>query len=233
VIAVRRERLGAIVLRESPVRTVSDEVVAHTLLAALRRGDGLALHWSDHARQLRDRLAFLHALDPSWPDVGDAALESSMERWLLPHLIGRHRRADVEALDLGAMLLDMLNRQQRRSFDELAPTHLAVPTGSRIRVDYSDPRTPALAVRLQELFGLAQTPRVGGGAVPVTLHLLSPARRPVQVTRDLSGFWRSSYFEVRKELRGRYPKHEWPEDPLTAPATRHAKQRPGTGRDTK
>ncbi|NUP54692.1 MAG: ATP-dependent helicase HrpB, partial [Gemmatimonadaceae bacterium] len=114
---------------------------------------------------------------------------------------------------------------QRRALDLLAPTHVTVPTGSRIAVDYADPAAPVLAVRLQELFGLADTPRVAGGAVPLTLHLLSPARRPVQVTRDLAGFWRSSYFDVRKDLRGRYPKHEWPDDPLAAAPTRRAKPR--------
>ena len=109
--------------------------------------------------------------------------------------------------------------------DALAPTHIIVPTGSRIPADYSDPAAPMLAVRLQELFGLAETPAVGGGRVPLTLHLLSPAGRPVQVTRDLSGFWKSSYFDVRKDLRGRYPKHSWPEDPLGAEPTRRAKRR--------
>jgi ATP-dependent helicase HrpB len=230
VMAVRRERLGAIVLREMPARTAGDEVVARTLLSALRRSDDLALSWNDDARQLRERLAFLHALDPSWPDVSDAALEESMERWLLPHLIGLRRRTEVQALDPGAMLVHVLDWRQRRALDELAPTHLVVPTGSRIRVDYANPHTPVLAVRLQELFGLAHTPRIGGGLVPVTLHLLSPARRPVQVTQDLAGFWRSSYFDVRKELRGRYPKHEWPEDPLTATATRHPRRRTGTAK---
>lgn len=233
VVAVRRERLGAIVLREVPLRTVDDESVARTIMSALHRAEGLALQWSDGARQLRERLAFLHALDRSWPDVSDAALDNSMERWLLPHLIGMRRRAEVEALDLGGILLETLDWRQRQALDELAPTHVVVPTGSRIRVDYGDPRAPVLAVRLQEMFGLVETPRVGGGRVPLTLHLLSPARRPVQVTQDLAGFWRSSYFDVRRELRGRYPKHAWPEDPLAAPATRHPKRRVGAPPDRK
>jgi ATP-dependent helicase HrpB len=131
----------------------------------------------------------------------------------------------VERVDLTSTLLDLLTWEQRRSLDLLAPTHVVVPTGSRIPVDYGDPEAPAIAVRLQELFGLAETPRIANGAVLLTLHLLSPAHRPVQVTRDLAGFWRSSYFEVRKDLRGRYPKHEWPEDPLSATPTRRAKPR--------
>jgi ATP-dependent RNA helicase HrpB len=122
-------------------------------------------------------------------------------------------------------LLSLLDWRHRARLDELAPTHLLVPTGSKVLVDYSDPDSPILSVRLQEVFGLTESPRVGNGRVPVTICLLSPAHRPVQVTRDLAGFWRTSYFDVRKELRGRYPKHEWPEDPLAATPTRRAKPR--------
>jgi ATP-dependent helicase HrpB len=160
-----------------------------------------------------------------WPDLSDDAMRASMAEWLLPLLVGCRRRADVERLDLTAVLHGALTWEQRRDLDRLAPTHVVVPTGSRIPVDYADPGAPSIAVRLQELFGLAETPAVGGGRVPLVLQLLSPARRPVQVTRDLAGFWRSSYFEVRKDLRGRYPKHEWPEDPLRAAPTRRAKPR--------
>jgi ATP-dependent helicase HrpB len=157
--------------------------------------------------------------------VSDAALGERLDDWLRPRLVGVRRRTEVEQLDVRAMLLDWLTWEQRRLLDELAPTHVTVPTGSRIPVGYGDPAAPVLAVRLQELFGLADTPRIARGAVALTLHLLSPARRPVQVTRDLAGFWRSSYFDVRKELRGRYPKHEWPEDPLGATPTRRLKPR--------
>jgi ATP-dependent helicase HrpB len=227
VIARRRERLGAIVLRDAPLREreLDDDLVARALLSAIVSGDGLSLRWSDAARQLRERLVFLHRLDATWPDLSESALAASMQEWLLPRLSGLRRRSEVEQLDLGGILLDSLSWEQRRALDQLAPTHVVVPTGSRILVDYGDPDAPVLAVRLQELFGLAETPRIANGVVPLTLHLLSPARRPVQVTRDLAGFWRSSYFDVRKELRGRYPKHEWPEDPLTAAPTRRAKPR--------
>jgi ATP-dependent helicase HrpB len=226
IVARRRSRLGALVLSDSPLRDVDDELVAKVMLAAILGGDGVALRWSDAATQLRERMAFVRHLDPSWPDVSDAALQGSADRWLLPHLGGLRRRSEVERLDLATMLRDLLSWDQRRELDRLAPTHVVVPSGSSIRVDYSDAAAPALAVRLQELFGLEDTPRVGAGAVVLTLHLLSPARRPVQVTRDLAGFWRSSYFDVRRELRGRYPKHEWPEDPLAAAPTRRAKPRP-------
>ena len=222
----RVERLGAIGLRAVSVREPDALVVAHTLLAAIRRDDGLALRWSESAHRLRERLRFMRARDASWPDVSDDALSDTMERWLLPRLVGLRRRGEVEQLDPGEALLELLTWEQRRALDALAPTHVTVPTGSRLPIDYADPDAPVLAVRLQELFGLAETPRIAGGAVPLTLHLLSPARRPVQVTRDLAGFWRSSYFEVRKEMRGRYPKHEWPEDPLSATPTRRAKPKP-------
>lgn len=223
--ATRRERLGAIVLRESSVRDPDDLVVARVVMDAVARGDGVALHWSDAARQFRQRLAFLRLLDSNWPDVSDSALSGSMDVWLLPRLIGLRRRSQVEQLDLAGILSGSLTWEQRRALDKLAPTHVTVPTGSRIAVDYDDPSTPALAVQLQELFGLAETPSIAGGAVTLTLRLLSPARRPVQVTRDLAGFWRSSYFAVRKDLRGRYPKHEWPENPLAATPTRRPKPR--------
>jgi ATP-dependent helicase HrpB len=224
VTAVRRERLGALVLRERVVRDADAEHVADTLLDAIARGDGLALPWNESASRLRERIAFLRTLDTSWPDVSDEVLSATMTTWLRPHLVGLRRRSDVERLDLTELLLSMLTWEQRRALDDLAPTHLEVPSGTRVRIDYSEPSSPVLAVRLQEMFGLADTPRVAHGRVPLTLHLLSPARRPVQVTRDLAGFWRSSYFDVRKDLRGRYPKHHWPDDPLTALPTAKIKR---------
>jgi ATP-dependent helicase HrpB len=223
--AVRRERLGAIVLREISVAGADDEVIAEALLAELTRSGSLALQWHMDAQRTRERLAFLHAQFPGWPDVSEDALLGSAREWLLPHLRGMRRRSEVNGLDLSSLLLARLNWEQRARFDVLAPSHIEVPTGSRIRVDYSDPGQPVLAVRLQELFGLDATPTIGGGAMPLTLQLLSPAYRPVQDTRDLAGFWRGSYYEVRKELRGRYPKHEWPDDPISAAPTKRAKRR--------
>jgi len=223
-VAVRRERLGAIVLREVPLRDADPLSVAEALLSELTTEQGLALRWSDDAARVRSRLAFLHRQLDGWPDVSDAALHASAREWLLPHLVGLRRRDAVDALDLGALLLSRLAWRQRAELDALAPTHLEVPSGSRIRIDYSDPDAPMVAVRLQEVFGLEATPRLAGGAVPITLHLLSPAHRPVQVTRDLAGFWRHAYFDVRKELRGRYPKHAWPDDPLRAAPTRRVRR---------
>jgi ATP-dependent helicase HrpB len=222
--AARRERLGAMVLREVPRRDPDEQAVAHALLTAILDAR-IALRWSGAAVHMRERLAFLHRHLPGWPDVSDAALLSEAREWLGPRLVGCRSRRDVEAIDLAVLLRERLDWRQRSQLDAFAPTHLTVPSGSRIRVDYSDPGAPSLAVRLQEVFGWTATPSVGGGMVPVTLHLLSPANRPVQVTRDLAGFWRSSYFDVRKELRGRYPKHDWPEDPLSAAARRRPSAR--------
>lgn len=225
VAARRRERLGAIVLRESRLAHPDPALVTRALLDGIRREGLEALPWSESARRTRERITFVRTLDPRWPDVSDPALLEDLEGWLGPRAQGLTRLGELGSVDLAGALLDRLNWEQRLSLDRLAPTHLTVPSGSRVPVDYTDPGQPVLAVRLQELFGLAETPRVGGGAVPVTLHLLSPAGRPVQVTRDLAGFWRNTYFDVRKDLKGRYPKHHWPDDPLGAEPTSRAKRR--------
>jgi ATP-dependent helicase HrpB len=229
--AVRRRRLGAIVLEEAPLRNPDAGLVRQQVEALVRREGLGTLSWSGGAQSLRERLGFLHhlsvhgGLSGNWPDVSDQALLDGLDQWLGPMLGAVRRRPDLARLDLTEALRQLVGWEERRVLDQLAPTHLEVPTGSRISVNYADPATPVLAVRLQEVFGLTETPRVGGGRVPVTMHLLSPAQRPVQVTRDLAGFWRTSYFDVRKDLRGRYPKHEWPEDPLSATPTRRAKKR--------
>jgi ATP-dependent helicase HrpB len=225
VLARRRERLGAIILRDAPLRDPDPGAVARALVAGLVRDGVAALPWSEGARAQQRRLLFLHHHDASFPDVSDEALAASILEWLPERVIGMRRREDLQRLDVGDVLLSMLSWEQRRALDELAPTHFTVPSGSRLPIDYSDPRSPVLAVRLQEMFGLADTPRITRGRVPLTLHLLSPAHRPVQVTQDLAGFWQRSYFEVRKDLRGRYPKHYWPDDPLRAEPTSRAKRR--------
>jgi ATP-dependent helicase HrpB len=226
VIAVERERVGAIVLRERPLREVDPIEVATALAESLRRRGIGVLPWNEAATALRQRLAFAHHVDPdAYADVSDAALLSSLEDWLVPALHGVRRRAELARLDLGAALLARLDWGTRARLDRLAPTHLEVPSGSRIALDYADPAHPVLAVKLQEMFGQLETPRIGEGRVPVTVHLLSPAGRPVQVTRDLASFWRAGYFDVRKDLKGRYPRHPWPDDPLVAPPTRRVKPR--------
>jgi ATP-dependent helicase HrpB len=225
VVARRTERLGAIDLSDVVVGNPDPELAAAAFARAIAARGIAALPWTDTARRTRDRLAFARTTGDGWPDVSDEALGLTLDDWLAPSLAGLRRLDDLRRLDLGALLLDRLTWQQRARLDEIAPTHLVVPTGSRIPVDYGDPGAPVLAVRLQEMFGLAETPRIGGGRVPVTLHLLSPAQRPLQVTRDLAGFWRTSYFDVRKDMRGRYPRHHWPENPMEAEPTRRAKPR--------
>ena len=223
---VERERLGALVLRERPVRDADPELVTQALLDRVRQEGVGAIRWAESAMRMRQRLAFAHLVMPEeYPDVSDGALLSELDEWLAPVLVGARRLADLADADLGAALLGRLGWGARARLDELAPTHVEVPSGSRIGVDYGDPAAPVLAVRLQELFGLADTPRVGLGRVALTLHLLSPAHRPVQVTRDLANFWRTTYFEVRKDLKGRYPRHPWPDAPMDAEATRRAKPR--------
>ncbi|HLI11299.1 MAG TPA: ATP-dependent helicase HrpB [Alphaproteobacteria bacterium] len=226
--ARRRRRLGALVLDDAPWDDAPPERVAAALAAGIRSLGLAALPWTDAARNLQARVAFLRRLDgeAAWPDLGDAALEASLETWLAPYLVGMRRRADLAGLDLSRILADRLDPRQRRRLDEEAPARLRVPSGREVTLDYATGEAPALAVKLQELFGLAETPCVAEGRVPVVLHLLSPAGRPVQVTRDLAGFWRGGYAAVRRDLRGRYPRHPWPEDPWTAPPSRGVKRRP-------
>jgi ATP-dependent helicase HrpB len=161
----------------------------------------------------------------AWPDLSDGALLASLEQWLAPHLAGVTSLNKLRELDLGEAIAGLLDWPQRRALDHLAPTHWQVPSGARHRIDYGDPAKPVLAVKLQEMFGSATTPAIVGGRLPLTLHLLSPAGRPLQVTSDLAGFWAGSYAEVKKDMRGRYPRHPWPDDPLSAPATARAKRR--------
>ena len=225
ITARRRTRLGSLILADAPLRNVDPALISTALLDAVRARGVAAFPWTDAARRMRERMAFMARHDAGWPDVSDSGLAASIDAWLAPHLAGLRRLDDVGRLDHAGILAAMLDWKQRAALDDLAPTHLVVPSGSRIPIDYSDPEAPVLAVRLQEMFGCTDTPRIAGGRVPLTVHLLSPAHRPVQVTRDLAGFWRTTYFDVRKDLRGRYPKHHWPDDPLAAAPTSRAKRR--------
>ncbi|MFD7693575.1 ATP-dependent helicase HrpB [Streptomyces sp. NPDC059805] len=226
VVARRVERLGAIELAARPLPGAGPALVRAALLDGLRREGWGLLRWSPDALVLRQRLAFLrlHRGDP-WPDVSDEALHARVDEWLEPELGRARRRADLGRIDAGqalARLLPWASGEAGR-LDELAPERVTVPSGSRIRVDYTDPERPVLAVKLQEMFGLDTSPAVAG--VPLLVHLLSPAGRPAAVTADLASFWRDGYRGVRAELRGRYPKHPWPEDPASAEPTRHTNAR--------
>jgi ATP-dependent helicase HrpB len=222
--ATRERTLGSLVLGAALLPEAPPELVAEALLEGVRSSELRALPWTQATRQLQERMQFMHAADPeTWPDVGDQALIGSLADWLEPFVAGMRRLDDLGRVDLGQALWTRVGWALRPTLDELAPTHLEVPSGSRIPIDYSDPEAPALAARLQEVFGWTETPHIGGGRVPVTLRLLSPAQRPVQVTTDLESFWSQTYFDVKKELKGRYPKHYWPDDPLTAQATRRVR----------
>jgi ATP-dependent helicase HrpB len=229
VAARRMRRLGQLVLREEPLHRLGAAAMP-AMLAGVRSLGLRCLPWTRDLEQWRARVAFARANDPlgreRWPDVSDAALLDTAESWLAPWLDGITRRDQLAQVDLRAALHAMLDWSAQQRLDRLAPTHLEVPSGSRIAIDYSS-GVPTLAVRLQEVFGLSESPRIAEGRVPVTLELLSPARRPVQVTRDLESFWSRGYHEVRKELKGRYPKHYWPDDPREATATRRVRP-PGT-----
>ncbi|MFE1253229.1 ATP-dependent helicase HrpB [Streptomyces fungicidicus] len=226
VVARRVERLGAVELAVRPLADAGPSLVRDALLDGLRReGFGL-LRWPAGAVVLRQRLAFLHGrLGEPWPDVSDGALHARVDEWLEPELGRARRRADLARIDAGQALGRLLPwaSGEAARLDELAPERITVPSGSGIRIDYSDPERPVLAVKLQEMFGLQESPRVAG--VPLLVHLLSPAGRPAAVTADLASFWRDGYRGVRAELRGRYPKHPWPEDPATAEPTRHTSAR--------
>ncbi|MFG2935410.1 ATP-dependent helicase HrpB [Streptomyces sp. NPDC048282] len=226
VVARRVERLGAIELAVRPLRDADPALVREALLDGLRR-EGLGLlRWTPDAAGLRQRLAFLRLrLGEPWPDVCDDALHARVDDWLEPELGRARRRADLGRIDAGEGLRRLLPWAggEAGRLDELAPERIVVPSGSRIRVDYGNPEQPVLAVKLQEMFGLQESPAVAG--VPVLVHLLSPAGRPAAVTADLASFWRDGYKGVRAELRGRYPKHPWPEDPAGAEPTRHTTAR--------
>ena len=228
--AERQRKVGELVLTREPL-TGLDETARTQALVNLVRRKGLALlPWTPELRQWQARVMLLRQLDldaqgqSEWPDVSDSALVLGLEAWLAPYLNRVSRLSHFASLDLSSIVHNLLKWPLPQRLDEQAPHHIKVPSGSSVRLDYSE-QPPILAVRLQELFGLADTPRIAGGRQVVKLHLLSPARRPVQVTQDLANFWRSTYAEVKKDLKGRYPKHYWPDDPLVAEATARIKPR--------
>jgi ATP-dependent helicase HrpB len=226
VLARRALELDGLVLEEKPLAAPPADAARAAMLAGVRELGIDALPWDRDARALQARIEFVRrelagtAEAAAWPAVSDAALLESLDRWLAPWLGGVTRREHLNAVPLGEALRAQLSLAQQRQLAEWAPTHLELPGGARVRVDYLDDSSPLVSVRLQEVFGLAATPLLGRNRVPVTFRLLSPAQRPVQVTRDLQSFWRGAYAEVRKDLRGRYPKHYWPENPLEAQPAR-------------
>jgi ATP-dependent helicase HrpB len=223
IVAERQEKLGTLQLSAIPFMPGS-ELVVPVILAAVRASGMSLLTMSEPLRQMQGRMARVRAAfpDQSWPDISDAALRDTLEEWLAPYISDVKSARKLALLDVAALLLATLDYRQQRELEKLVPTHLIVASGSRIRLDYSAEQ-PVLAVKLQELFGAADGPTVCDGRIAVLLHLLSPAGRPVQVTGDLKGFWNGSYQQVKKELKGRYPKHPWPDDPWSAQPTRRLK----------
>ncbi len=224
--AVRQRRLGALVLEEKPLAAPAPDVIEAGLLDALRRrgldallGDPATRQWLARARLAHDRFG------PPWPDFSERALHDELEDWLAPYLAGRRYWKDLEALDHRAILAARMGHDRARELDRLLPARLTIPTGRRVAIDYTAEGGPVLAAKLQSLFGWTETPRLADGRVALTIHLLSPAGRPLAITADLASFWSNAYPEVRKDMRGRYPKHPWPEDPLSA------RPREGTGRE--
>ena len=224
--AFEEHRYAAIVLERRSVPVQAEDALP-ALLAAIRSKGLDVLPWSEHARRLRLRVQALREWMPELvlPDVSDAHLLVTLDDWLAPYLNGKRRLDALDAEELSQALSSLFDHAQRQALDVQAPDAVQVPSGQMRRLEYAPDAPPVLAVKLQELFGLADTPRVGGGRVPVTLHLLSPAGRPIQVTQDLRGFWERTYPEVKKELKGRYPRHPWPDDPWTAVPTHRAKPR--------
>jgi ATP-dependent helicase HrpB len=219
-------RLGAIVLSDRPMPVAPSEETAQRL------ADGIAKHaidrlpWTQALKQWRDRVMFLRSSEgDSWPNLSDVALAQTAREWLAPALAEKTALAEFSADELEQALHNLLPWAAKRKLDAEAPTHFEAPTGSLVPIDYQAEGGPKIAIRVQELFGVNRHPAIAGGRIPLLIELLSPAHRPVQMTRDLPGFWRGSYAAVRAEMRGRYPKHPWPDDPAAATATRRAKPR--------
>jgi ATP-dependent helicase HrpB len=228
VVARKVIRLGELIIEEKPLNEPPRDASTAAMLDGLRALGLDALPWDDETRDFLARAEFVRALGRgdlgAWPDFRREALAAELA-WIEPFLGGITRRTQLSRVPLLDALRGRLSYDQQRKLEELAPTHIGLPTGSRTRIDYVDDNAPVASMRMQEVFGLAATPRIGGGSVPVTFKLLSPGHRPLQVTRDLASFWRNAYVEVRKDMRGRYPRHYWPDDPLQAEPTRRAKPR--------
>lgn len=221
-------RFGALVLAERPLPVEASEENAVVLAKGIAGLGIAALPWSKGQAQLRERVAFLRTAEgpgSGWPDLSDAGLAECAADWLAPHIVGRNSLAAITPGDLDGALAELLPWDLKRRLDAEAPTHFAAPTGSQLAVDYGAEAGPTISVRVQELFGLAKHPALAGGRVPLVLELLSPAHRPIQVTRDLPGFWRGSWAAVKTEMKGRYPRHPWPDDPAAAPPTTRVKPR--------
>jgi ATP-dependent RNA helicase HrpB len=224
--ARRSSRLGALVLTEQVKQVVPNAETARILAQGIV-GLGLnRLPWSKVALQFRSRVQFLRRAEgDEWPDVSNEGLGRDLAGWLEALLLNKCDLSEISADELSDAVMNLVPWSLRRRLNAEAPTHFSAPSGSSVSIDYDAEQGPSVSIRVQELFGLAQHPTIANGRVPLVIELLSPAHRPVQVTRDLPGFWRGSYADIKAEMHGRYPRHPWPDDPLNAPATRRAKPR--------
>jgi ATP-dependent helicase HrpB len=233
-IAEQRRYLGKLLVSASTLKSIPAEAKNQALLALIRKQGLSLLPWQAADRQWQARVMLLQKLQQKtgrevddnqrWPDVSEPQLLATLADWLLPFLDGVVKLSDFKRLNMATILGSLLPWSLAQQLNTLAPTAISVPSGSTVKIDYlAEP--PILKVKLQEMFGCQTTPSIANGAVPLTVHLLSPAQRPLQITQDLAGFWKSSYFDVQKEMKGRYPKHHWPDDPLQAVATKYSKRR--------
>ena len=225
VIARRQKRLNALVLNDAPARNIPDNQIAGALVEGIRDLGLDCLPWSRDAAEWRRRAQCFHQATGNGTDVSDSALLETLEEWLLPYLAGMTRLEHLKSLDMLAILKTRLDWSSQQTMDKQVPSHFIVPSGSSIRIDYTDPSAPVLPVKLQEMFGATETPSIVDGSIKLSIHLLSPAGRPLQITRDLPAFWNNTYPQVKAEMKGRYPKHPWPDNPLAAVPTRHTKNR--------
>ena len=227
VVAARVRKLGALILEERPLTSADPEAMAGAMLKGISEMGLKALPWTDGANSFRAQVQFLKRLFPeeAWPDLGDEALAQNLDDWLKPYLAGISRKSHLERLDMLAILKSLVPHDLQRQMDGLAPRRIEVPSGAHVAIDYETEGDPVIRVRLQEMFGLAKTPTIAKGRAQLRIELLSPAGRPLAVTKSLETFWTNGYPDVRAELRGRYPKHSWPEDPLSAPPVKPRKLR--------
>lgn len=228
VIAERQEKLGALLLSSKPLRNIDPDLRAQALMGGLRRKGLQSLAWSEEVLEWRARVERMRALlgdDSGIPAMDDQSLLDSLDEWLLPWVGDKSTLNSLAQIDLQQALSSLLDYAQQQQLESWFPKRFAVPSGSQIKLRYACEGNPVLAVKLQEMFGCRENPAVAGGRVPLKVELLSPGRRPVQITEDLANFWHNSYSDVKKDLAGRYPKHPWPDDPLNAEATARAKPR--------
>ncbi|MBL4906811.1 MAG: hypothetical protein JKX94_05105, partial [Sneathiella sp.] len=228
IIAQEETKIGALILDEKRVKSPPEEDIARALLDVIRNKKMRMLPWDKGSTSIRERVAFARHHDTQlsdWPDLSESWLLENLTEWLLPYLAGKNSLLGLQDLKLEEILRSLLTWEQQSRLKNFAPDFIVVPTGSNIRLDYSDLQGPVLAVRLQEMFGQADVAKVADGKVAISIHLLSPARRPAQITQDLAGFWKNTYADVKKDLKGQYPRHYWPDDPLQAEPTARAKPR--------